>query len=66
MFVNGVQYMVGSGVKTEDCYFSNDAGATARTFANIVATDSLYWNGVVAGFDLETTDILDMNYVTTA
>jgi len=66
VFVNGVQYMVGSGVKTEDCYFSNDAGSTARTFANIVATDSLYWNGVVAGFDLETTDILDMNYVTTA
>jgi len=66
VFVNGVQYMVGSGVKTEDCYFSVDGGTTARTFVTVAAGDSLYWNGVIAGFDLEATDIVDMNYVTTA
>lgn len=66
VFVNGVQYMVGDGVKTEDAYFSADGGTTARALTAVVATDSLYWNGAIAGFDLETTDIIDINYLTTA
>lgn len=64
VFVNGVQYIVGDGVKTEDCYFSIDAGSTARTLATVAAGDSLYWNGVVAGFDLAVTDVIDINYIT--
>lgn len=66
VFVNGVQYMVGDGVKTEDCYFSVDAGATARNYSAIAANDSLYWNGVTAGFDLATSDVVDINYLTEA
>jgi hypothetical protein len=50
--VNGVSYVVGDGVRTKDCYFSGDAGATARAFGAIVSGDKLYWNGSVAGFQL--------------
>jgi len=62
IMVNGIQAELGDGVKTKDCYFSADAGSTARTIAAIVATDVLYWNGVVAGYDLATDDYIDMNY----
>lgn len=61
--VNGVQYTLGDGVLTKECYFSNDGGTTARTLANISATDTLHWNGTVAGFELAATDQIDLNYV---
>lgn len=47
---------------TADCYFSDDGGTTAKTKANIAAGDSLYWNGVQAGFDLDTIDRFDFVY----
>jgi len=62
--VNGVQYKVGDGVKTGcACYFSGDAGATARAIAAIVATDTLHWNGSIVGFELATTDRIDLDYL---
>lgn len=58
--VNGIGYQVGDGVRTKDCYFSGDGGGTARAFGAIVATDKLYWNGSIAGFQLAAaTDIID-------
>ena len=63
ILVNGVKVSLGNGVKTSYCYFSSDGGTTARTHANIVSGDTLYWNGVVAGYDLESTDIIDFYYV---
>lgn len=62
VFVNGVQYEVGNGVKTKDCYFSADAGATARSISDIAAGDTLHWNGSVIGFQLATTDRIDFKY----
>ena len=62
VLLNGIQVTLGDGVKTKDCYFSADAGSTARAITAITAADVLYWNGVVVGFDLETTDYLDFNY----
>jgi hypothetical protein len=50
--VNGAGQNLGDGVKTADCYFSGDGGTTARTIANIVSGDLLYWVGSVAGFQL--------------
>jgi alpha-tubulin suppressor-like RCC1 family protein len=38
---------------------------TVRTIANIAAGDALYWNGTIAGFNLATTDKIDLNYVET-
>ncbi len=63
VLVNGIGYEVGDGVRTKDCYYSADAGATARAIAAIAAADVLYWNGTIAGFNLATTDEVDQNYL---
>ena len=60
--INGMEINLGDGVKTEDCYFSNDGGATARAIANIEAGDILHWNGSVAGYQLDETDDIDISY----
>jgi hypothetical protein len=60
--VNGSGQSVGNGVKTKDCYFSADGGTTAKAIGSIVATDVLYWNGTIAGFQLDTTDTLALYY----
>tara|TARA_Y100000034_G_scaffold67010_1_gene80863 strand:+ start:2207 stop:3811 length:1605 start_codon:yes stop_codon:yes gene_type:complete len=60
--VNGTSYELGDADKTKDCYFSVDGGATARAIAAIVVGDTLYWNGVLAGFDLAITDEVDLDY----
>lgn len=61
--VNGISYTVGDGVKTTDCFFTADGGTTAKSIANITTGDDLYWNGVIAGFDLAAaTDRVDIFY----
>ena len=60
--VNGMEINLGSGNKTEDCYFSNDSGSTAKTIANIAAGDTLYWNASNAGYELEASDDVDVKY----
>lgn len=60
--LNGVQTVLGNGVKTKDCYFSADGGTTARAIGDIASGDTLYWNGLVTGFDLDTNDYIDLNY----
>jgi hypothetical protein len=63
LYVNGVRYNIGDGTKVGvPAYISGDGGATARAFSAIVATDTIRWNGTVAGFQLAaTTDILDLD-----
>lgn len=63
VMVNGVDQVLGDGVKTTDCYFSGDGGTTARAIGSIVSGDTLYWNGVIAGFELAGTDRVDLNYL---
>ena len=60
--INGVLQSVGDGVKTQSCYFSGNAGVTARSFATLTAGDLLYWVGSVAGFQLAATDQVDFYY----
>ena len=62
VFVNGLAVRVGDGVKTKDCYFSADDGATARAIAAIATGDKLFWVGSVAGYQLATTDLIDFDY----
>jgi len=54
--VNGVVAEVGDGVKTKDCFWSSSDAApyTAKYLADLDEDDKLIWNGVVAGYDLET------------
>ena len=51
-----------SNDKSGPIYFSADGGTNAKTIANITAGDSLYWNGSVAGYQLEASDDLDITY----
>lgn len=65
VFVNGLPAVVGYNDKTKDCYFSGDAGATARDAGAIAAGDSLYWNGDVTGngsYALAADDVIDLIY----
>ena len=62
VLANGGGQVLGDGVKTVDCYFSGDAGATARAIADIVSGDVLFWNGSIAGFQLTTADRLSFDY----
>lgn len=62
VLVNGLKETLGDGVKTKSCYFSADAGVTARAISAIVAGDKLYWVGSVAGYELATTDKIDFDY----
>jgi len=62
VFVNGQAQRLGNGVKTLDCYFSADGGTTARAISAIASGDTLYWNGVISGFNLETSDVVEMDY----
>lgn len=60
--VNGIEINLGDGVKTDAAYFSNDGGTTAKAIANIEAGDILYWNGSIAGYQLDATDDIDISY----
>lgn len=60
--VNGVAQSVGNAVRTASCYFSGDAGATARAYGAVVSGDRCYWVGSVALFQLAVTDVIDFIY----
>jgi len=48
--------------KNGSAFISGDGGTSARTFANVVATDTIHWIGSQAGYELAVTDILDLEY----
>lgn len=63
--VNGLAVRLGDGVTTRDCYFADPgAGAPAgvRAIADIVPGDLFVWNGVIAGYELDTADVIDFDY----
>lgn len=60
--INGIEVNLGNGTRTKDCYFSNDGGTTAKTIKNIAAGDELFWNGAIAGYELDTSDDIDFEY----
>ena len=68
---NGTEYEVGNGVKTAPFYFSNDGGVTAKTFmpnvsspsTNVEAGDELYFNALLAGFNLAASARISLNYL---
>ncbi len=60
--INGIEVNLGNGARTKDCYFSNDGGLTAKSIKNITAGDELFWNGAIAGFELDPSDDIDFEY----
>lgn len=62
VYINGLSVSTGPG---KDCYFSDDNGISAKVDGEERMGDKLYWNGDDAGYDLETTDIIDFDYIIT-
>jgi len=60
--VNGNIVGVGDGAKDKEIYFSGDGGTTARAVEDIAAGDTIHWMRSVAGYDLDTTDRLNLHY----
>ena len=61
IFVNGQRQRIGNNDTSKDCYFGS-APSTPISFNSLVSGDQLYWNGIIAGFDLSTTDIVEIVY----
>jgi len=66
VFVNGQIVELGDGDKTKDCYFTNDAGTTADLIKDIGTFSHLYWNGLIATYDLTTDDVISFQYEITS
>jgi hypothetical protein len=63
VFVNGQLQNLGNGTFSNvDCYFSNDSGNTSLSLSNLSDGDEFYWNGTQSGFNLDTTDKIDIIY----
>lgn len=60
--INGMEINLSDGNKLDAAYFSNDSGSTARLIKDVEAGDTLYWNGSIAGYQLDGTDDLDIAY----
>ena len=64
--INGISVELGDGVKTRSAYFSSNNGLTAAAINSLRAGDELIWNGVIAGFDLESGDEINLIYEASA
>jgi hypothetical protein len=62
VFINGIAVTESYGNKIEEVYFSNDGGVTAKSVSTLLAGDTLYWNSNVAGYEIGSSDIIDMVY----
>jgi len=60
--VNGLASNIGDGTTNASCYFSVDGGTTARSMSDIESGDQLYWNGSIAGYELDSGDLIDIIY----
>lgn len=59
--VNGVvNFNYGNETPTGDYYFRDSGDTTTRNAYNVQNGDKLWWNGVIAGYDLATTDRIDV------
>lgn len=63
VFINGININVGNGIKTRDCYFSSDGGATAKNFSNLQIGDLLYYNKTISGYKLDNVDKINFDYL---
>lgn len=63
VFVNGVEVNVGGKTFPHDCYFSSDNGLSAKILGDEKQGDLLFWNQSVAGYNLDTIDLIDFVYL---
>jgi len=60
--VNGISVEVGSDKENSTVYFSGNNGVTSVEIEAIRAGDQLIWNSIVAGFELEIGDDINLIY----
>jgi hypothetical protein len=59
VYVNGQLQRLGNGTSSNvDCYFDS----SGKSLNTLTIGDELYWNGLVSGFDLSSTDKIDIIY----
>ena len=63
VFINGIEVNVGGNTYPFDCYFSSDGGTSIRTLGDARLGDKLYWNSSIAGYNLDTIDLIDFHYL---
>jgi hypothetical protein len=63
VFINGLEVNVGGKIYPYDCYFSSNNGQTVRSIGDERYGDKLYWNPIIAGYNLSTTDLIDFDYL---
>lgn len=61
VFINGLLYNLGASTNSE-VFFSDDAGATAKTIVNIASGDTLFFCGGTCGHALEIDDVIQIVY----
>jgi len=62
VYVNGMAVTESYGDKSGEVYFSNDGGTTAKTIAQLAAGDIVYWNTSNAGYELGSSDTIELVY----
>lgn len=62
VYVNGVRASLSDGDRSKDVYFSVDGGATGKAVAAIAIGDALYFNALVAAYQLAVTDLIALDY----
>jgi hypothetical protein len=60
--INGISVDLGNNKITSTSYFSGNNGITAVGIEEIRAGDQLIWNGLIAGFELEAGDEINLIY----
>ena len=61
VFINGLLYNLGAATNSE-VFFSDDAGSTAKTIANITSGDTLFFCGSTCAHALEIDDVIQIVY----
>jgi len=71
LYINGQEIEVGNGIATKSCFLANSATPTipkgfssGHVNGQVTSGDKIYWNGSIAGFELNTTDRISLHYLT--
>lgn len=64
--VNGISVEVGNGTKNAPAFFSGNSGLSAVSIDSLREGDELIWNGLIAGFELEAGDEINLIYEASA
>jgi hypothetical protein len=62
VFVNGVRATLSNGDRTKEFYFSADGGLTGKYLSDVTTGDTLYFNALVAGYQLSVADLISLDY----